>query len=394
MPTRMRRLAFSAAALLLLLAATPARAGTDISVMTQNQYLGGDLQPLLVADEETFNAALVATLQQIAANDFPHRAERLAQLIAKRRPHLVGLQEVWSFHCYDLIGPLPGLGCDDPSIAGAFNDHLSQTVSKLADAGEVYHAVAVVENLDLRDIQLPGLPPGVPFLINGVPALLVALDRDVILARADVVAAGPVTPAPLPCRRPSAAGCNFQAALATTIAGQPLTVERGFVAVDATIDDMDYRFVNTHLETRQPDPANPLSSFFQAAQAAELIATLEADTPAERTLIVVGDINSSPDHGGLPGIVPPYWQFLGSGYVDVWTLRESAADGFTCCQLADLSNPESQLHERIDTIFTRDMPFAAKDIATVGDLVSDKTPLPGPALWPSDHASVTAEILF
>ncbi len=393
-------------ALLRRLAAWRARRDTGISVMTQNQYLGADLAPLLGApDEAAFNAAVVAALQRIADNEFPRRAERLAQLIATQRPHLVGLQEVWSFQCIDLVVPAPGLGCDDPSIAGAFNDHLSETLSAFAARGAIYHAVATVENLDLRDVQAPGLPPGVPFRINGVPALLVALDRDVILARNDVVAGGPVTPVAFACGRPAANGCNYQAFLEVETPAGPLAIERGFVAVDATVNSRDYRFVNTHLEVRTPDPTDPLSSFFQAAQAAELIETLELTTPADRTLIVAGDINSSPENLGVPGplplpepfdegIVTPYTQLVYSGYVDIWTLRPEPADGATCCQLPDLSNMASLLDRRIDMVFARDVPTAVRHAAVVGDRISDKTPPPGPALWPSDHGSVTAGILF
>ncbi len=388
------------------LAGWRARAETGISVMTQNQYLGADLAPLLGARDETAsNAALVAALRRIADNEFPRRAERLARLIAQRRPHLVGLQEVWSLQCIDLAVPPPGFGCGDPSIAGAFNDHLSETLSALTARGAIYHAVATVENLDVRDIQAPGLPPGMPFEINGVPALLVALDRDVILARSDVVAAGPVTPVTFPCVRPSANGCNFQAFPRVETPAGPLAIERGFVAVDATVNDRNYRFVNTHLEIRNPDPTDPLSSFFQAAQAAELIETLELTTPADRSLIMVGDINSSPESLGVPGplplpepfdegIVTPYTQLVYSGYVDAWTLGRPPPDGSTCCQLPDLSNMASLLDRRIDMIFARDMPVAVRGVAVVGDRVFDQTPPPGPALWPSDHGSVTARILF
>ncbi len=400
-----RTLAVSTAAALCLMAAQPASADTDISVMTQNQYLGGDIAPLLLAaDADAFNAALVTALEQVAASDFPARAEKLAQMVAKRRPHLVALQEVWAFHCVDLAGPLPpGYGCDDPSIAGAFNDQLSVTLAALADAGQAYHAVAMVENLDLRDVIVEGLPAGVPFWINKTPVLLIALDRDVILARDDLVEAGQVAPAFVPCARPSAQGCNFQAFIEAEPPAGQLAVERGFVAVDATVDGRDYRFVNTHLEVYEPDPTNPVSRFYQAAQAGELLQTLALTTPPGRSLIVAGDINSSPDHAGVPGplplpapfnggIVTPYMQFAYNGYVDIWTAQEEPGDGFTCCQLTDLSNSVSLLNERIDMIFARDLPLAVKDVDLVGGRAKDKTS--GPALWPSDHASLMAEILF
>jgi hypothetical protein len=398
-------LAISTAAALCLLAAQPASADTDISVMTQNQYLGGDIAPLLLADDaDAFNAALVTALQQVAASDFPARAGKLAELVGQRRPHLVALQEVWAFHCVDLmVPPIPGYGCDEPSIAGAFNDQLSVTLAALAEAGQSYHAVATVDNLDLRKVNVVPGAPGVPFSVNGVPVLLIAWDRDVILARDDLVEAGQVAPAFVPCGRPSAQGCNYQAYLQVNSPAGPLAVERGFVAVDATVDGKAYRFVNTHLEVYQPDPENPVSRFYQAAQAGELLQTLALTTPPGRSLIVAGDINSAPDHAGVPGplplpapfdagIVTPYMQFAYNGYADIWMAQPEPEHGFTCCQLSDLSNSVSLLNDRIDMIFARDLPLAVKDVELVGDRAKDKTAYP--ALWPSDHASLMAEIQF
>ena len=119
-----------------------------------------------------------------------------------------------------------------------------------------------------------------------------------------------------------------------------------------------------------------------------------------RTLIVVGDINSSPGDPIVPGspplpplIVPPYQQFIAAGYIDIWTLGPPA-DGFTCCQLPNLFNMTSLLDERIDMIFALTAPSGIADVAVVGDQVSDKTPPPGFRLWPSDHGGVVADMEF
>jgi len=272
----------------------------------------------------------------------------------------------------------------------------------LAAAGASYYPAAVVENIDLRDITVtpPGIP-GVPFVIDGAPALLVARDRDVILARADVTA----TTVAFPCPRPSADGCNYQAVFGLPTPVGPLSVERGFVAVDATVGDRPFRFVNTHLEVHDLDPQNPLLNFFQAAQAAELIQTLALTTPPGVTPVVVGDINSSPEHVPVPGPVPlpppfdqgiptPYMQFVGAGYVDSWTLRPDSISGFTCCQLADLSNMRTLLFERIDMVFAGSAPSKLARPRVLGDTVADKTPPPGLGLWPSDHGAVAVSLSY
>jgi len=95
----------------------------------------------------------------------------LADDIAKERPALVGLQEVYQFQC-------SGPGCSDPSIASAFVDYLQLTVNALDGT---YQEVATVVNLNI-----PG--PGIPFKINGADAVLSVVDRDVILARSDIEA--------------------------------------------------------------------------------------------------------------------------------------------------------------------------------------------------------------
>jgi hypothetical protein len=105
----------------------------EIKVMTQNQYLGADLTPLLVTKDPTkFNEALILILQKVAANRFHDRAQRLAAQIAKERPHVVALQEVWRLGCQeDLPLAAPDQGCNDPTIKGAFVDQLQETLSAL-----------------------------------------------------------------------------------------------------------------------------------------------------------------------------------------------------------------------------------------------------------------------
>jgi len=378
---------FSFLASVLALAATTDAA--DIRVMTQNQYLGADLTPIVTApDAAAFNAAVVTALQRITANRPAERMKALAAEIAKEQPDLVGLQEVERFQCIDLVQPaIPGSGCSDPSIAAAFSDHLQATLDGL---NGTYVAKATVVNLNIA---------GVPFSINGVPALVSVTDRDVILAR-NGVDATPVDYTVFQnlgvCLKPSADGCNYSFVVEAPTPLGPIAIEHGFVAVDATVNGKTYRLANTHLEVQFPDPTNPLSEIFQAAQAAELLQILLNTTPLDRSLVVVGDMNSSPDHTAIPGLgIPtPYQQFAGAGFTDIWRLRPGSLPGYTCCQLEDLSNRQSVLYERDDLIFSLEVPSGVKNVRVVGETVSDKTPPPGLGLWPSDHGSVTAELQF
>jgi len=366
-----------------LAAATLAAAGTassaDIDVMTQNQYLGADIAPLIAAiGTEGFNDAVVTALRQIAANRTQERLTALAALVSKRQPHLVGLQEIWEFRCIPAVPELGGYPCNDPSIAAAFNDHLAGTMAAL---GPRYRNVGYVQNFA---VFLYDVYPGIPFFINGVPAFLQVQDRDVILARSDVA----TTNVPLPCARPSEDGCNFDVDLPLG----PLlgSVQRGFLAVDVTIGGVDYRYFNTHLEVQ----GNALiPGEVQALQAFQLIQTALGTTPTDRRLIIVGDTNSSPNDA--PSSLPtPYMLFQAAGFYDVWDLRPGATAGMSCCQLEDLSNKVSALDQRIDHIYTREMPRKVKDVRLLGEVTADKTRPPGRGLWPSDHASVAGRLQY
>jgi endonuclease/exonuclease/phosphatase family metal-dependent hydrolase len=366
--------------------------------MTQNQYLGADLGPIIGAtSNEEYAVAIAAALQSIAANNFAERSQALAESIADRQPHLVAMQEVYAFECIDA-----GYGAC-ALFQGAFNDHLAMTTAALAEYGGDYYVAAELQNLTIPTpfmefIGLPGLPvflPGIPG-----PAMFVSvIDRDVILARGDVA----TDPVLMDCTRPGrdGIGCHFDhVANVNTLAG-PITVERGHVAVDAWVDGAEYRFVNTHLEVHILG-GDPTTAALQAAQATELSATLAGNpspNPASR-LILAGDINSAPTHQPIGPIVPPYQQFangltfLGAPAFtplpDTWTLRPGRPDGFTCCEAADLLNGSSGHNVRYDVVFAWPAPVTVK--ANVMDAeTSDKI---ASGLWPSDHASVIAELSY
>jgi len=364
-----------------LLGFAGAASSAEIEVMTQNQYLGADIAPLILAiGTPGFNDAVVTALVQIADNRSQERFEALAALITKRRPHLVGLQEVWEFRCIPAVPELGGYPCNDPSIAGAFSDHLAGTLAALGDG---YDAVARVENFSVQSFD--GFP-GIPFFVGGVPAFLQVMDRDVILARSDVDA----TPVALPCSdaaHASADGCNFQYDLPLGDLG---SVKRGFVAVNATVDGVGYRFINTHLEVQGNDV---IPGEIQALQANQLLTTALTTTPADLRLILVGDFNSSPTDpaSSLP---TPYTQLTLAGLYDAWLLRPGATPGLSCCQLEDLSNQVSVLNNRIDLVFTREMPGKVKDARLLGEVAADRTRPPGRGLWPSDHASVAVRLQY
>lgn len=362
----------------------PAYAGNekaDIKVMTQNQYLGADLSPVIEATPEQYPFAIVDALQAIAINNIPERAKSLAESIADRQPHLVALQEVYAFGCTSLVPGFDACAVFD----GAFSDHLALTVAALEDRGSDYKVVAVLQNL-----AIPALPVFLPG-IQGPAMVVSVIDRDVILARDDVTA----SVAGIPCVRPASTGdgCHYQA-VATV--GTPLgniTVERGFLAVNALVKGENYLFVNTHLEIRMLG-SSAESTALQPLQASELNGTLAAYLsyfPAAPRVILAGDFNNGPANVPLaPYFIPTAYQQLSQVFTDTWSLRPGKPQGYTCCQAADLLNNPSSLDERIDIVFALPAPSRVK--ANVMDAeLADRT---ASGLWPSDHASVIAELTY
>lgn len=343
---------------------------------------------------------MVDALERIARTRPAERAAALAAVIAQRTPDVVGLQEAYRFQClpYPGVPEVPGMGCDDPAIRGAFNDQLQNTVAALRGR---YVLAAQVTNLQVAAL---------PFVVRGMPALLALADRDAILVRQGLPAAAvDLSLVPSLCLKPSDQGCNYVTApppLATP-AGT-IAIERGFVAVDLTVRGRAYRVFNTHLEQRLLAPTLPETRLLQVGQAYELLGAALGSWDGPKTVVVIGDFNSAPQDA-IP--VPPYPPFLpfaptlptttpyqvlaGAGLTDAWTLRPQGTSGESCCQAEDLTNRTPTYTERIDLIFSLQRPAQVVDMKLLGDTMGDKTRPPGNGgLWPSDHAAVAAKLKF
>jgi len=366
----------------------------DIVVMTQNQYLGADLTPIIEADDAlTANEAIFAALNTLSNNNYLERVQALTQSILDKKPHLVSLQEVYAFSCYDPISPESAGRC--ALLPNVFNDHLAATMSAL---GDNYYVAAVVQNVTLEPPVLP--IPGIPLFLDPLqpPVFISVIDRDVILARSDVS----TSVVEFDCMlKSSFDGCNYHSVAPASVGPFDFNIERGFVGVDATIGDDTYRFVSTHLEVKQLGDSIE-SLFLQPAQASELLGALLASGSfnPSRPLIVAGDFNSSPVDVSPLGLVTAYQQFVNGltlfgdelpvSLTDTWKLRPGKPDGFTCCELTDLSNAPSMHYERVDIVFAWPAPAEVKS-NVLNAKVEDKTPS---GLWPSDHASVSAEFSY
>ena len=218
---------------------TPGVQVAPLKVMTYNVYVGSSAEPALETTNLFQIPMVVGELYgNVIASDFRARAAAIAAIVKESHPHVIGLQEIELIRRQD---PGDFLTNREPNAEEVDLDYLEILMNALHAEGLDYQVAAKVQNLDLE----------MPMLTAGKVTDVRLTDFDVILTRGDVVVS-----------RPTAA--NYAAGL--PIAQLGLEVARGYVAIDATIDDVTYRIVNTHLESVDPGP--------RVAQAQELVDAL------------------------------------------------------------------------------------------------------------------------
>jgi endonuclease/exonuclease/phosphatase family metal-dependent hydrolase len=350
----------------------------EVNVMTRNLYLGADLAPAISASGLTaFTEATGQILREVTANSFPTRAKGLAQEILKKKPDLVGLQEVALWR----TGP-PSLevflnSAATPTATAVRYDYLKELMAQLNKAkGKPQYRVAVTQ--DEFDFEAPANENGVAgdgpngaipnAEINGRLTM-----RDVILVR---------NGAGVTFKHPQAA--HFANLLVVTVSGVKLAVTRGWVAIDAKVRGSHaFRFVNTHLEAF--DPATQVPSI-RALQAGELVAP---GGPATTSLpvVLVGDLNSD-DDTVEPGDQQAYRTLLGAG------MRERSTNTpLGCCLNSGLlavgaGGSVADFNHQVDHVMTRD----PKEIKLKASAVTGRQPVNG--FWDSDHAGLFSALRF
>ena len=332
----------------------------DFTVYTHNVYLGGDTGPIFTLDFSDILALINATnlfWAEVQASDVPERVAAIVDELDERRPHLVGLQEVFQFVEVEFSSGAP-------EVVEVI-DLLGVIQAEITSRALPYEVVAVQANTST------GAAFGLPL---SPTRILQFTDRLVALRRTDV----PVV-------------ASDQGSYAATFMLGPLTLKRGWIRLTTEHDGVPYHFVTTHLETQALLP-------LQRAQAAELIDGVVASL--DGVTIVSGDLNSDPENPGSPSWTPTYDDMITAGFTDIWerTRHSPREAGFTCCQDPDLRNGPSLLDQRIDFVLVRrsDRPSKSGKIGgrmtmeVVGEEQGDRTPTHG--LWPADHAGLVAEL--
>ena len=366
-------------------ASPPVQAQRQVTVMTQNLYLGANLTPLFTPGVN-FTTAAAGVLSHVKQVDFAARAAKIADEVAAHHPDLIGLQEVALWQ----VGP-------DCQHLGTYVDYQQTLLGALARDGLSYRVASSDLNFHTT-VPLSGVVPGV-----GCAAFA---DHDVILARGDL----PVSL--LKLSRPQSAefgsypplvpGVPNEMPVTLDVPGlgtQTVTIERGWASVDVKVRGKSFRFVDTHLEAYGPaaDPA-----LFRNIQAMLLVQHVIAASPLP--VIAVGDYNSNA--APVPDVTGAYGILTRGGLTDAWPLARHDNDpGYTSGQTDDLNNIPSRIDHRIDLVLFSSGPVHAVPDSgvTVGNAPPTATveqahavmaysTATGQWLWPSDHAGVVTTL--
>ena len=323
---------------------------SDITVMTQNLYVGADVDLVIHAlgtpDAGDDFPALLFAIETLGKTAFPARAEAIADKIARERPHAVGLQEVSQINI-----DLRPLGV--PVVVN--QDFLVILQDALTRRGLHYQVAASVTNINVS-------------LVSGLVRLV---DHDALLVDADRVTVN------------AANGQNFSVNLGQVAEGVVLI--RGWVWARTTIGNRSVTFASAHTEANLAGAPPGLVAQIRAAQVGEMVATLGSDD----RIVLMGDLNDTPGS-------PMYSVLVSAGFTDAWAALRHGQTGNTCCHLADLSDPVTNFSQRIDYVFARGVQRRAGDLS--GEIerfgVAGRDRLAGPAypIWPSDHAGLVAEL--
>lgn len=334
------------------------RGKRQLTVMTQNMYLGSSLNPALEAKTpEAFVEAVAQIYATVQYTNFPQRAEAIADEIKKEDPDLIGLQEVSKWTTGGVNPP-------------AGYDFLAILENDLNARGLHYTVASVSHNANIGPAPLALAQQG---CVQPGPVITCSVqleDRDVILVNDE-------TPG-LTWSNPQSGRYATQQTIESPVG--PLSFDRGWASIDARLKQLPFRFVTTHLETEE-------SPLVQQAQAAEFL----AGPGKGGTIIATGDFNSASDGSTTTS----YAQLTAPGkFRDSWN-EKLLGPGNSCCQESNtpplapgaLNNPVSTLRTRIDLILSRG---AARSDGDDAHLIGDAPFQATPPVWPSDHAGVVS----
>jgi Endonuclease/Exonuclease/phosphatase family len=327
-----------------------------VKVMTRNLYLGSDLTAASTApDPDTFCDEAGEILRDVTATNFPKRAKALAAEILKKKPDLVGLQEV---ALWRTDTPSDGFFAS-PALTVRY-DFLKLLLNQLNKGpGSKYKTVIARNEFDFEG------PANEDNVGSGCAASEIdgrLTMRDAILKR---LKSGVKTT--------GATGGTFTNLYEANVSGFPIPILRGWVSTKARVrGSKRFKFVDTHLEAFDNGQT-------RRDQAAELVAT-GGPAAGKGRVILVGDLNSDPDDNGATKLA--FNELIDAGFLS------RTPESYTTSGINDellVNGGPGDFTRNIDRILTN-----KKAIKRLSSSVFGKAKVNG--LFPSDHAGVLAKL--
>ena len=360
----------------------------QVEVMTRNIFLGADLGPALRSDGfEEFIEANGAILREVDETNFPLRAQGLAEEIKRKKPDLIGLQEVAWWRTGPVAIPPAITGGPFGAVTTEY-DFLEILLDELEARGMSYEPAVAKDEFDFEapadenDVDNDA-PPGLfnpdPTTDDEGPGSLDDAELNGRLTMRDVILVNEDSNVNATLSNPQTG--TYSNLFTPTIAGIVIPVTRGWTAGDVTVSlgqgqqkvQKSFRFVNTHFEAFDDETQVPS---IRAQQAAELVA---GPASPERT-IILGDFNSD-----VPGVQPGDEQAFQT-LLDAGFERRATSDPPSCCVSDLFSSPPSEFDHQVDHIVTN----MGDQVEVVNSTVTGLSPVNG--IYNSDHAGVYSKL--
>lgn len=393
--------------LALLLAATsvvPVQAAQQpMTVMSRNLYLGADVGVAMELIPD-FSAAAQFMWSQVSATDFSKRAPLLAQEVISQNADVVGLQEATHWYCKKNL-------LSKKIIVFDFTEQFLEATRELG------HEYVLASKDGVAALNIG-------YSIPAIPYLTMVTDPETFqpLFGSDRAACGFEIGDSLVVKKEIASRIirvgNSEYETSYSIIPKLMTIYRGYTWADIEYNGSNVRIVSTHLESLWDRNKVPNA----ALQAKQLIKDLSS---TKMPTIIIGDFNSDPrdprqnresNPGGQPEasnacraqVEKPslntaidtcnaYWLMRKAGFADAGPDAQNG-ENFTWGMNALLSGPDEKRFKAAQNMgnnrgFTDrlDYIFLKNGAEVVSSKIIGNTP-PKSGLWPSDHASVVAQV--
>jgi endonuclease/exonuclease/phosphatase family metal-dependent hydrolase len=355
-----------------------------LNVMTANLYLGASLSPVIKAIETNgdFYGSLRELYDTVQKTDFPLRAKAIAKRIKAENPDILTLNEVSNWTVVDSV----------PSAGLKNYDFLKIMKKELKAQGLDYKVGSQVLNAQLPPLPNVGLPyfdpaKGCPSPANPLAATcsISFQDRDVVMYNAKNKQ--------LKALKHKASG-NFKKQVTYTLAGLPISFNRGWTYRDFSYKGKPFTMMTSHLEVETGTAGTTGESNWpspvQVAQGKELVKVAKkAAKDTGGRVILAGDFNSDANRQ-----YSPTYSQMTKWFSDTWKQDGKPfgkAVGATCCQTGDLNSDveldsgDPMVPTRIDLVLTRKATGVWTKVIT--NKLQDTQPK-----WESDHYFYAAAV--